>query len=106
VYPIVFYVHSVPIYSYGIMISVGWLLGLWCSCSYAARLGIDPGFIWKLGWYMIPVAIVSSKIWLVLSAWRFYVRYAGESLVLRTLHSGGSFYGGLVGAMLLVACTN
>jgi len=79
------------------MVSLGWLLGLVCSSHYAARQGVDPRFVWKLVSYMVPVVIVSSKIWLLLSDWHFYSKYPGE-----LLQAGGSFYGGLVGAMLLV----
>ena len=89
-----------PIYSYGVLVASGVLLGLWYARCYAKRVGLDPDRVWNLGIYMVLVALVAAKLWYILADAGYYSRHASEIFTVATLKSGGTFYGGVIGASL------
>ena len=91
----------VPIYTYGVLVASGVLLGLWYARHYAKRAGLDPDRVWNLGIYMVLVALVAAKLWYILADASYYSRHAPEIFTVATLKSGGTFYGGLFGAILV-----
>ena len=101
-HPILFQSGSFAIYTYGVLAAAGFLLGLWYGYSQAPRAGIDPGKAWDLGVYGILVALLSSKIWLILSDWHFYAAHPREMFSISTLQSAGTFYGGVIGGIVWV----
>lgn len=101
-HPILFQSGPVVIYSYGILVAAGVLLGLWYARRQAPRAGLNPEKVWNLGIYMILAALVMAKIWLVFSEWDFYMAHPRQIFSIATFQSGGTFYGGVVGALLVV----
>lgn len=94
---------SIPVYTYGVLVAAGVLLGLWYARHYAARHSeIDPDRIWNLGIYMVLAGLAGAKIWFILSGGNYFWRHPGEIFSRATLQTGGTFYGGLLGALLLV----
>jgi phosphatidylglycerol---prolipoprotein diacylglyceryl transferase len=85
-----------------VLVALGVLLGLWYARREAPRLGLNPDYVWNLGIYMVLVALVVAKIWLVLSSWDYYMANPREIFSMAVLQSGGTFYGGVVGAMLTI----
>ena len=80
----------------------GVLLGLWYARQQAAQHGLNPDDVWNLGIYMVLVALIVAKVWLVLSAWDYYRANPREIFSMTVLQSGGTFYGGVVGAMATI----
>ena len=101
-HPILFQSGPVVIYTYGILVAAGVLLGLWYARRQAPRAGLNPEKVWNLGIYMILSALVMAKIWLVFSDWDFYMAHPRQIFSIATFQSGGTFYGGVVGALLVV----
>jgi phosphatidylglycerol---prolipoprotein diacylglyceryl transferase len=101
-HPILFHAGSFTLYTYGVLAAGGFLIGLWYAYSQASRAGIDPGKIWDLGVYGILVALLSSKVWLILSDWGFYTAHPREMFSITTLQSAGTFYGGVLGGVVWV----
>ena len=66
--PILFHIGSMPVYSYGVLVAGGVLLGLWYARLQASKHGLNPDDVWNIGIYMVLVALIMAKIWLVLSA--------------------------------------
>lgn len=94
---------SIPVYTYGVLVATGVLLGLWYARHYAKlHSEIDPERIWNLGIYMVLAGLVGSKVWFVLSGGDYFWRHPDELFARATLQSGGTFYGGLLGALLLL----
>ncbi len=102
-HPILFHIGPLTVYSYGVLVATGVLVGLWYARRQAPRAGLDPEKVWNLGIYMVLAALIIAKIWLVLSAWDYYVANPGKIFSIETFQSGGTFYGGMVGAVLTVA---
>jgi len=101
-HPILFHLGSLPIYTYGVLVATGFLLGLWYGTRQAPTVGLRPEFIWNLGIYAILIGLVSSKLWLLLSEWDYYAANPGQIFTIQTFQSAGTFYGGLLGAMVWI----
>ena len=101
--PILFHIGSLTIYSYGVLAAAGFLAGLWYAYRRAPRVGLDPNKIWNLTIYGILIALGLSKIWLILSAWDYYSANPREIFSIATFQSAGTFYGGLLGALIWTA---
>lgn len=95
---------DIPVYTYGVLVAAGVLLGLWYARHYAARhTDIDPERVWNLGIYMVLGGLVGAKAWFVLSNGSYFWRHKNEVFALATLQSGGTFYGGFIGALVVAA---
>jgi phosphatidylglycerol:prolipoprotein diacylglycerol transferase len=102
-HPILAQSGAITIYTYGVLVTVGAILGLIYARWQAIRAGLPPRAIWNLGIYTIFGALIVSKIWLVLSAWHYYAAKPGDIFSMATFQSAGTFYGGLFGAILTIA---
>jgi phosphatidylglycerol---prolipoprotein diacylglyceryl transferase len=92
---------GIPVYTYGVLVAAGVLMGLWYARHYAARAGIDPERVWNLGIYMVLAGLIGAKVWFVLSDGSYYWHHKSEIFGITTLQSGGTFYGGFIGALLV-----
>src|SRR5690242_1487919 len=101
-FPVLFKIGPITIYSYGVLVAAGVLLGLWYARVQASRVGLNPDKIWNLGIYIILAAMVVAKVWLILSSWDFYVAYPREIFSFGTLQSAGTFYGGFTGGVIAI----
>lgn len=102
-HPILFELGSFTIYTYGVLVATGVLLGLWYARHQAARAGLSPDKVWNLGIYMILSALVLAKLWLVASDWPYFAAHPREIFGIATYQSGGTFYGGVLGALLMIS---
>jgi phosphatidylglycerol:prolipoprotein diacylglycerol transferase len=100
--PILFHIGNLPVYSYGVLVATGVLLGLWFARNQAPRHGLNPDDVWNLGIYSVLVALVVAKIWLVLSAWDYYAANPREIFSMAVIQSGGTYYGGVVGTIATI----
>jgi phosphatidylglycerol---prolipoprotein diacylglyceryl transferase len=103
VHPILFQFGSFTIYTYGVLVAAGVLTGVWLAAKDAPRVGLAPVKIWNLGIYGILFALVTSKLWLILSLWNYYAANPREIFSTATLQSGGTFFGGFLGGILWTA---
>ena len=101
-HPVLFHFFGLTIYSYGVLVATGVLLGMTYARKIAPRLGVNPEALWNMGIYTIIVALVLAKVWLVVSQWDYYSAHLGLVFSFQTFQSGGAFYGGIVGAILTI----
>ena len=99
-HPILFQFGAFTIYTYGVLVATGVMLGVWLAAHDAPRAGLPPVKIWNLCIYGILVALVASKLWLMVSDWSYYAANPREIFAIATLESGGTFYGGLIGGIV------
>jgi len=95
-YPEIFSIGPVTVYSYGVLLAASYLLGLRLAMSRAKRWGLDAHRVLDLGIYIIIAALVGAKIMLLVVDFDQF-RSPGDLLGL--FRSGGVFYGGLVAAV-------
>jgi phosphatidylglycerol:prolipoprotein diacylglycerol transferase len=101
-HPILFHLGVITVYTYGVLVATGVVLGLLYARRQAARAGLPPREIWNLGIYMIFSALIVSKFWLVFTNWSYYAANPSGVLSVTLLQSGGTFYGGVLGAILAI----
>jgi len=99
-YPELFRIGNFPINTYGVFLAVAFLCAILISVKLAARDGLPREKIYDLSLWMLLAALVGSKI-LMLFTEPEYRDNPMQLLSLDFLRSGGVFYGGLIGAVLM-----
>jgi phosphatidylglycerol---prolipoprotein diacylglyceryl transferase len=98
-YPELFELGPITVYSYGVLLAAAFLAGLKLSLVRARRFGIDPNRIMDLGIYVIISGLIGAKLLLFVTDFQYFSRNPGELFTL--VRSGGVFYGGLLFALLV-----
>jgi phosphatidylglycerol:prolipoprotein diacylglycerol transferase len=101
VYPRLFDFHGFGLPTYGMMVSIGVIVGLMVVFKAARQQGLDPEQMWNLGALVILAGILGAKVLLIVNDWSYYSRHPHEIFSLNVLQSGGVFSGGLVAAILV-----
>jgi phosphatidylglycerol:prolipoprotein diacylglycerol transferase len=83
--------------TYGILLVLGMLAGLWIVTRQARKAGLVPEAISDMAVYAIIAGLIGAKVLLLIVEWPYYSRNPREMLSL--FQSGGVFYGGLLGAL-------
>ena len=89
--------------TYGVLVSLGVLIGLWISVRNSARLGINPDRAWDLGILIVLCGIVGAKVLYIINDWSHYSANPSDIFSVNTLQAGGVFSGGLLAALLAAA---
>ena len=64
-YPELFSLGPITIYSYGVLLAASYLLGLWLAMRRAKRWGLDANRVLDLGIYIIIAALIGAKLLLL-----------------------------------------
>src|SRR5579871_3476231 len=98
-YPRLFEMGPITVYTYGLLLAAAYLLGLQLARVRAAKRGLDANRILDLGIYIIISALVGAKLLLLVTDWSSFKADPRELLTLA--RSGGVFYGGLILAVIV-----
>src|SRR4051794_32055243 len=93
-YPRLFGLGPVTVYTYGVLLAAAYLLGLKLAMTRAKARGLDDARVLDLGIYIIISALVGAKLLLLITDFRTFTSDPRELLTLA--RSGGVFYGGLI----------
>jgi phosphatidylglycerol:prolipoprotein diacylglycerol transferase len=99
-YPEIFHIGSFPINTYGVFLAIAFLCAILISVKLAARDGLPREKIYDLSLWMLLASLIGSKV-LMLFTEPEYRDHPAQLLSLDFLRSGGVFYGGLIGAVLM-----
>lgn len=99
-FPRLFHIGSFSLPTYGLLVSIGVLLGLWISVRNSEKQGIDPEHAWNFGILVVLCGIVGAKILYIVNDWGYYTSHPSEIFSFATLQAGGVFSGGLIGAFI------
>ncbi|HUK25695.1 MAG TPA: prolipoprotein diacylglyceryl transferase [Terriglobales bacterium] len=102
-FPRLFHIGSFNVPTYGFLVALGVLIGLWISVRNSQKQGIDPDHAWNLGILVVLCGILGAKILYIINDWSTYAAHPGEIFSLSTLQAGGVFSGGLIAALLAAA---
>lgn len=87
----------IPIRLYGLMIGIGFLLGMTLAARQAKKEGINPDRILDMGVYLLLAAIIGSRLLYVLTSLQ---EFRTNPLDVFAIWKGGLvFYGGLLAAV-------
>ena len=99
-YPVLFRIGEFPINTYGVFLALAFLCAILVTVKLAERDGLPRQKIYDLSLWMLLASLVGSKI-LMLFTEPEYRQDLGQLLSLDFLRSGGVFYGGLLGAVIV-----
>ena len=101
--PRLFHIGNFSLPTYGLLVSLGVLIGLWISVRNSEKQGINPDDAWNLGILVVLCGILGAKILYIVNDWSYYTAHPGEIFSFGTLQAGGVFSGGLIGAFAAAA---
>ncbi len=86
--------------TYGTLIALAFLAGLWVTVRLAKSVGLDPEKITNLAVYCALGGLLGAKLLMFAFDYKRYAEHPGEIFSLATLQAAGVFQGGLVLALL------
>ena len=89
--------------TYGFLVALGVLIGLWISVRNAERFGYDGDKAWNLGILVVLAGIIGSKALYIINEWSYFSTHTSEIFSTNTLQAGGVFSGGLLAAFAAAA---
>jgi phosphatidylglycerol---prolipoprotein diacylglyceryl transferase len=98
-YPKILDLGPLTIHTYGLLLALAFIVGIWLASRNAAKSGLNPDSIWNLGLIVIFSALVGAKLLLFVSDYSYYMENPREIFSLATLRSSGVYYGGLLLAL-------
>src|SRR5437764_11318080 len=98
-YPRLFELGPITVYTYGVLLAAAYLLGLKLAMVRAKARGLDANRVLDLGIYIIISALIGAKLLLLITDFRTFTENPRELLTLA--RSGGVFYGGLILAVVV-----
>ena len=82
--------------TYGVLLAIAYLVGIWMLRRKARAEGLPEQKIFDFSLYVLAAAILGAKLLLVIVEFRRYA--ANPASLVEVLRSGGVFYGGLIAA--------
>ena len=87
------------LHTYGVLLAIAFLGGLWVASRQAKRAGLDANRITDMAVWVLIAGLLGAKVLLVAVDWSYYGRNPRD--VLSVFQSGGVFYGGLIAGILV-----
>jgi len=103
VFPRLFQIGNFGVPTYGVLVALGVLVGLWISVRNSAKQGIKPENAWDFGIALVLAGIIGAKILYIIVDWHNYMQNPRQIFSLATLQAGGVFSGGLIAAFVVAA---
>lgn len=88
----------IKIYTFGLIVAIAFLAGLWFSLKEAKRKGTNKDIVYGLVFYIILGGIIGSRLLHIVLYWDFYSDNVLSVFML--WHGGLAFYGGFIGAVI------
>ena len=82
--------------TYGVILAIAYLVGIWMLRRKARDEGLPEQRIFDFSLYVLAAAILGAKALLVIVEWKHYA--SNPRSLVEVLRSGGVFYGGLIAA--------
>jgi phosphatidylglycerol:prolipoprotein diacylglycerol transferase len=87
------------LHTYGVLLAIAFLAGLWVASRQAKRAGLDANRITDMAVWVLIAGLLGAKVLLVAVDWSYFGRNPRD--VLSVFQSGGVFYGGLIAGILV-----
>jgi len=86
--------------TYGFMLALGTLAGVFTAMRFTKREGLSSETIIDLGFWTVIAGVLGAKLWFIIQFWG---SVDDKMDLLRNFRSGLVFYGGVVGAAIVIA---
>ena len=92
-FPVLLTIGPVEVSTYGVLVALGWFLGVRWLVSRRADMGLDENAIWDIVYWVFGGAFVGGKVMY------FIVTPGSFAFTIEALRYGFVFYGGLIGGL-------
>jgi len=99
--PILFRIGSFPVYSYGFMLAIAFLIATYIAARQAEKEGIPSQIIFSLGLLLMISAVVGARVFHILQHTRSYGSLTDITGMWASGLSGLAFYGGFILALVV-----
>jgi phosphatidylglycerol:prolipoprotein diacylglycerol transferase len=99
-YPKLISIGSFYIPTYGVLVALGFLTGLWVTMRLAKRAGMNSENITNLAFYCAIAGVLGAKLFMFLFDLPDYIRDPSQIFTLETLQAAGVFHGGFIAAFV------
>ncbi len=102
--PVAFEVFGIAVRWYGILISLGMLIGTIIAVRECRRIGFDEDILIDLLVFAIPISIIGARAYYVILSWDYY---KGDIIKIINIRGGGiAIHGGIIAAVIttLIFC--
>ena len=96
-FPVLIRIGPVTIHTYGFMIALAFLLGLWLARRQAGREGLSKDAITDVGFYALFSGIIGSRIFFIGTNWPHFSTHPID--MIKIWEGGLVFYGGVIFAV-------
>ena len=86
--------------TYGVMVALAFLAGLWVTVRLARRSGLSPELVTNLAVYVALAGMLGAKILMIVFDWNRYMSNPSDIFSMATLQAAGVFQGGLILALV------
>lgn len=93
-FPRLIHIGSLYLPTYGVLVAIGYLTGLWLLRKKAVAAGLPEQKILDFCLYILAAAILGAKVLLIIVDWRRYISHPSD--LIEVVRSAGVFYGGLI----------
>lgn len=87
--------------TYGVLVAMAFLVGLWVTLKLARRTGINTELVTNLVVYSALSGMLGAKVLMIAFDWDHFRANPGEIFSLATLQAAGVYQGGLILAILV-----
>ncbi len=87
--------------TYGVLVALGFLVGLWVTVRLAKQIGLPVEKVTNLVIYCALAGLAGAKLLMFLFDWRDYAAHPAEIFSLSTLQSAGVYQGGFLLAIVV-----
>jgi phosphatidylglycerol:prolipoprotein diacylglycerol transferase len=96
-FPVLIRIGPVTIHTYGFLIAMAFLLGLWLALRQAEREGLSKEKITDIGFYALFAGIIGSRIFFIGTEWEHFSDHPFD--MIKIWEGGLVFYGGVIFAI-------
>jgi len=98
--PSYFTVFGMDIYLYGVMIGLGFILGILYCARRSQRFGIKEDDVYDLVIWLIPLSILGARLYYVAFRLEYYLAHPSELLAI--WNGGLAIYGGIIMGVIVI----
>ncbi len=94
-HPVLFEIGGFEIRTYGVLVLLGFLAGVWFAKEHLKRWKIEENKVWDAAIWAMIFGIIGARLFFVIQHWEYYRLNFGE--IFAIWHGGMTFYGILLG---------
>jgi len=98
-YPVLFKIGPLTLYTYGLFVAIGFIVGTFISTYYAKKENIDKEKILDLSIYVFIGGVIGARILYILVELKQYIERPLD--IFKIWEGGLVFYGGLLGGLVV-----